>query len=849
MGGRRKVPTFILALFPTNLIAPVLLYLIMPDKPPGKLNCVRAPQISLLLLLFSLLASTGIAQDFDRYQPLQSAGELPDFLLRRTSEKYEAERSKLDRRGDKIELRAKEEFLLQSNYTLDDILLSGKVLYNDPVGGYLNDLKDYLLREQPEARDSIRVFLVRSPQVNAFCTNNGIVLVHAGLLNKVGSEAQLAYILCHEFQHYLQQHPINRFVRTQTDLQQRRIVSVNDYEDFLLAKNRYSRDQELEADSVGLDLYLESAFAAGEAEKVFEVMRYSYLPYEEREFPLSFFETDHFWLPPYLQLDEVQEISAREDYDDSEMDHPNIATRREVVERKMVRVEDLEGPTHIFAPERFQLAQKTCRYEMVDLYLKNERYEHAIYQAFLLQQHDPNGYFLRNSIAEALYALTLHRNGNSFYDIHLEYDEIEGESQQLFYLFEKLSKSELTALTVNYLWQLHQEYPEDPIFYDQAMDVLEKFIENNEIYSKRMERAATGMSIEEMFAEVVEEEVEMVDGQIKSRTLTTLMEADEEEEVEKEIGATDTLESDSLPDKVIGLADVYPVDDGEQDPRDRKREAQLALQKRLDDHRSRDHYFLYSAFVDLFQDPEFERIYDRKMVDWDQDEGIWSSREDDIDPELDVDTREFRMNRKTGLTLNLDKVIYLTPMVRKVNEKSEEVDYLGGEAGQMQFTDLIEEMADLTGLEVEMLSTINLKKDDTKRFNDMVTLRSWLGAKLENGPESTVPNPYQAEAEQLLEGYGTRYIGITGGIIADRSYMDRAELRSALYAFYGVVTIPFSLYYIIKPKRKVYYVNWLWDVKTGKMVMDETRMIRGKATPRRLKSAFYYSFLQIKSQP
>ncbi|HHG85318.1 MAG TPA: zinc metalloprotease, partial [Bacteroidetes bacterium] len=236
---------------------------------------IRWGVFGIAVLLFFLPSGKLLAQNYDRYQPLQCSGTIPAELLVRSSEKYAEQVAELDENTSKSDRKASEEFLLQSNFIMDDLLLSGKALFNDPLSIYTNSIKDYLLQDYPEVRDKIKIFVIKSPSVNAFATNNGIILFNLGLLAHLENEAQLAFILCHEFQHYIHHHPINQYVKVQDLRGNNQLFSSQALETFLLAKNQYSREMEMEADSMGLQLFLKTKYSLDEIDGVFDQLRYA----------------------------------------------------------------------------------------------------------------------------------------------------------------------------------------------------------------------------------------------------------------------------------------------------------------------------------------------------------------------------------------------------------------------------------------------------------------------------------------------------------------------------------------------------------------------------------------------
>ena len=438
-----------------------------------------------LFFLIFLIPLFTVGQDFDNYQPLTSTGEIPPGLLKSASEKFAIESEEIGKGQSRKERKVRDEFLLESNFSLDAFMLSGKVLLNDPVGEYLNNIKNYLLRDHEEIRDSIKIYVVRSPMVNAFCTNNGIVLVHMGLLAKVKSEAQIAAVLCHEFQHYIEQHPLNRYVKNE-QLKDESGMKWRNYESYVLARNRYSREQEQEADMKGLELFMNSAYSPWENFDVFDVMRYSYLPFDNVEWNPSVFEHGALEFPESYRLDSVKEINAEEDYDDSRLSHPNIATRRKAVKDRLIDEKitayTQEGTTSIFGEERFKQIRKTCRFEMARLYLEDKDYEKAIYQTFLLEREHPNSAFLKKITCQSLYGLAKYKNARKFYSIHTDYEDVEGESQRLYRFMEQLEKEEMNLLAMDYAWKAANDLPNDPEVQAILDDLMLEFHRKHEEY-------------------------------------------------------------------------------------------------------------------------------------------------------------------------------------------------------------------------------------------------------------------------------------------------------------------------------------------------------------------------------
>lgn len=145
------------------------------------------------------------------------------------------------------------------------------VIRDEGLTGYL---KDVLCRTVGEDRcKATRIYVMREPTFNATMSPNGTMRVFSGLLLRMRNEAELAAVLGHEFGHFERRHGLNKFKasRQGTDIlawtallasmapsyDARRTyqsLEISIYGNLF----RYGRDQEREADLLGLG-YLNSS--------------------------------------------------------------------------------------------------------------------------------------------------------------------------------------------------------------------------------------------------------------------------------------------------------------------------------------------------------------------------------------------------------------------------------------------------------------------------------------------------------------------------------------------------------------------------------------------------------------
>jgi predicted Zn-dependent protease len=117
----------------------------------------------------------------------------------------------------------------------------------------------------------IRIYPIRTPWFNASMAPNGMMQVWSGLLLRVDNEAQLAAVLGHEMGHYMQRHTLERL----KDIRHRSAFATflmplglgGALGSMLIAAGsfQFSRDQERQADQIGLTLMRRAGYDPREA--------------------------------------------------------------------------------------------------------------------------------------------------------------------------------------------------------------------------------------------------------------------------------------------------------------------------------------------------------------------------------------------------------------------------------------------------------------------------------------------------------------------------------------------------------------------------------------------------------
>jgi len=423
-------------------------------------------RIALILAWAGLAGVTSIAQtqDFNNYQLLQSSGTLPQEVLTPSSQKYKKELEQLAQQdlGKKAQ-KGRSTFALESNFVLDQMLRSGLVLFNDPVGKYLQEVVDKIKKANPQLTKELRVYTVRSTAVNAFATDRGSIFVTLGLLARLENEAQLAFILCHEIVHAEHAHSLDLFLTVEAiekDTDRRKALRESTFDRTLVEKNNYSKELEMEADSAGYLLFANTGYKTESLERVYDVLKYSYLPLANTPLSRDFLGSGRIQFPNSYWLDSLNAITgSEEDEDNPQSTHPSLSTRRTMLNAAMAGKDLLTGSNYLVSEPRFNNLKKVARYELPMLHLEDLELPEALYTSYLLLQDDTS-FYVRKCLVKGLYLMAKFKE-SYLWEAEDYIDELEGELQQVYHVLMNMDDREANVLALRHAWDLHQRKPAD----------------------------------------------------------------------------------------------------------------------------------------------------------------------------------------------------------------------------------------------------------------------------------------------------------------------------------------------------------------------------------------------------
>lgn len=376
----------------------------------------------------------------------------------------------------------KQLFLTYSTYALDLYITSGKVCFGDPITRHCDSLLSIMLKDDPEIRKQLRVYTLRSTDVNAFTTHQGVIVVSTGLIARLENEAQLAFIMAHEAAHFVKKHSAEGF-EFKTDLFKSR--SEHSDEDKFLASIQHSKNSEWEADEFAIEKLKNSPYSVSDVASVFTILKMAYQGVQEHDFPFASIEDSSFQLQYLLEQKndrpDVIEFEGDED-EEPEMSpedqrkyssHPQIFERHEALlkafENDTFGKYQVEVSTPQFKHIVF-LAQKDALYN----YILEENYLDAwVLADYLLKNADQAE---RSTYAECrAYALNRMLNMNYFSKavLNKKFDKKYPPSAYQKIL-RKLDDSRLNALVAREVWRIYQMDTSNAILKEINASTVEK---------------------------------------------------------------------------------------------------------------------------------------------------------------------------------------------------------------------------------------------------------------------------------------------------------------------------------------------------------------------------------------
>ncbi len=744
------------------------------------------------------------------YQRITNTGSLPSEVYTPSTEKYYNEIQIIESDLSKSDQKTQQQYYLESGFSIDEMMRSGTVLFNPEYNAYLDHIADILLKGDPELRSKVHFYLLRSPVVNAFAGEGGNIFISMGLIAMLDNEAELAYIMGHEIGHIAKNHGLDFYVEaTEIDKKSSNnsLLKKSSFDNTMVTKNRYSQTLETEADDFGIQTLIRTKYYADTTtlDDVFDVLKYSYLPYENKRFPIEFFEGPNYVISKNLQLDSVKRITGVQETvsakEANKSTHPSIAERRKAVRDYMLNVTKDNRSAYLVSENTFIELRHIARYELPMFYLHNNYFQDAIYASYLILQKDTSSKYFEKIIAKSLTGLTKFRNSteDEVYAEKARFETYEGEQQQLYFLLWAMNDVELNVMALNYSFNLHLKYPED----QEIMPICKSLVNDLVFYHFN--------------------------------------------------DAHDFYE-----DKTISRDSLYTLSDNanpklkvviSEKSTKKTRKTTTVRAKRASTEKIRaDKYkkpLLY-AYYDYWKNPDFRKLWNTAVDERDlREQNAKDYRKAGIKYTNKGDTRDYFNGHKLGI----DKVVVVDPFYKRIDlRKNGGVEYVSGEEGEINYLQILKDNAALLDMNLEIMDPLQLEQNDAEKFTDIVNLNDWFSEQLDFG-SINMPGYNQGMIDSIANKYETDYFLWTGIIsLRDKQNILGPIVYIALSPFF-IPLLPYGIYQLVAPDYEFFYLSLLYNVKTREANVLKFLFLDNNDTRAILNSHTYEMLYEISTKP
>lgn len=284
---------------------------------------------------------------------------------------------------------------------------------------YLEKLKNKIAVANPFYNfKDISVILARFPWANAYSSGDGTIAIIPELINYFDNENQFLYILCHEFAHFFAGHSeksINRIIekihsdefveevkeikRAKYGQNTKLIELLNDN---LYSQRKHSRDDEKEADSLGLVLFRNTTKCLNDSYKALQVLDEVSNDYDESQ-PIVFENLKlRLTSANESQMIEVESEERNLKYE-LVKSHPDVPDRVNWLKSE-IKGSYSNGCTKDEEVE-FKQFKKLMEFESINVLIKYDIIDKALIRAERLRVKYPNSIFLKGVCGYCMYRL------------------------------------------------------------------------------------------------------------------------------------------------------------------------------------------------------------------------------------------------------------------------------------------------------------------------------------------------------------------------------------------------------------------------------------------------------------
>ncbi|TRX61748.1 M48 family metalloprotease [Fulvivirga sp. M361] len=342
---------------------------------------------------------------------------------------------------------------------LEKRLKSNHFVNDTEVEMLVNKVYAEIVSKNPRKGYPTRIMISRSAIPNASCWGEGTMIINLGLLSRLRTESELAFIMAHEMAHQLLDHvnqaSVDALKRRNDKSIKKRAEAFGKLEvlkDIMYDDAKYSRKKEHEADSMAVVLLRNTNYQWLVYEDVLNILDSADYPEIVKtpdlrsRFNFKQYTFKDKWLrPPDSGLGKSANTGLFST--DSVKSHPNISKRIAYLDsmfNKQNQVQETKKTISTSLQRRIDLELVSSSYILKD-------YAKSMFYTLQMLDHYPQNRFLKTHLARLLVQLHLSRKNHTYSRYVGVSNYYPKMMEEVFIFLNNLRMSEIGKLAYNYI--------------------------------------------------------------------------------------------------------------------------------------------------------------------------------------------------------------------------------------------------------------------------------------------------------------------------------------------------------------------------------------------------------------
>lgn len=311
---------------------------------------------------------------------------------------------------------------------------SGVLSDQDTITRYLQQIVARIQAANPQIKNrKFLVFTNRSSIPNAFNLGAGIIFMNLGLLARLESEDELAFIIAHEMSHDIKDHVENSLIRLteiQNDEEYKKELKKISKQTFGKARSevylklkylsKYTgakRECEIQADSLGQAFLFNAGYDTKAAIRTMHVLDSVDMPAFRK--PVNYSKYLNFSSYPFkdswLMPEEDESIGGNISsmvFPDSLKTHPDCKVRISELEKQELPKKNVAMRPGLSS---FDYYRTRAAFELIEYNMEEFQFSEALYQSLQMLEVYPENVYLRCAAVNCLYELYIARKEHYYF--------------------------------------------------------------------------------------------------------------------------------------------------------------------------------------------------------------------------------------------------------------------------------------------------------------------------------------------------------------------------------------------------------------------------------------------------